>query len=689
MALAIATNNAALKAAASASSVNRDMETSMARLSTGKRINSASDDAAGVAISSRLSAEIRGTDQAIRNSMDGQALIDTAEGAHKEIENILQRMREVAVQAANDTNNDQDRANLQAEMNAMITEIDRIAGTTTWAGAKLMEDSAGTDFSFQVGAATEKLNRIEITIDAMTGAELGLTSAGGSTASSATPLGASDFSAGAGVTYDETTGTITVTDPSATIAVAHGVGDVTAASGGSQQVTIPAASRVGENNTSDVIIDIHAKFEKFISGSSSTSSSSSSLFVEATIGFDADTTGSDSIVDWGGTQIVIPDGTRADKAQDLFTALQTIVDGTSYDLDMQGDNAVRIYDIAYESSYSSGSNRLEDALFPGAEDYLHEYYSSISGSSTFANWLNGALSSSSSMSSISPPSNYYFQFSGSDWATASTANIPGNESIGNPLSPAVTYTEDTGAASLSSTASLLASELSTQLDSHGVSFTVDGENIKLVFDNAPAAAETRVSSGDISGIAVADNGDGEFGLGTALGGATNAVTVDGVSLNVDGNQTISNQAEQIQNALTAAGNTSVTVTALGGDFKFTYAPSAASSNSQSQTTGAVAGLSVTDDTAATGSINAIDRAIEKVNIQRSKLGAISNRLNHTMNNLTNISSNLSAAKGGIEDADFALETTQLAKNQILQQASTAMLAQANASKQNVLSLLQG
>ena len=84
----------------------------------------------------------------------------------------------------------------------------------------------------------------------------------------------------------------------------------------------------------------------------------------------------------------------------------------------------------------------------------------------------------------------------------------------------------------------------------------------------------------------------------------------------------------------------------------------------------------------------IDEAIKTVNIQRSELGAISNRLNHTVNNLTNMSSNLSAAKGGIEDADFALETTNLAKNQILQQASTAMLAQANASKQNVLSLLQ-
>ena len=173
MALAIATNNAALQAAAAASSVNRDMETSMARLSSGKRINSASDDAAGVAISSRLSAEIRGTDQAIRNSLDGQALIDTAEGAHNEIENILQRMREVAVQAANDTNNDQDRANLQAEMNALVIEIDRIASTTTWAGEKLME-AESTKFSFQVGAATGDKNQIEIDIGAMGSDALGL-----------------------------------------------------------------------------------------------------------------------------------------------------------------------------------------------------------------------------------------------------------------------------------------------------------------------------------------------------------------------------------------------------------------------------------------------------------------------------------------------------------------------------------
>ena len=131
MASTITTNNAALRASASAGQSNSDMEISMALLSSGKRINSASDDAAGVAIASRLTAYIRGTDQAIRNALDGQALIDTAEGAYTEIENILQKMREVSLQSANDINIDQDRANLQAEMDALSAEIDRISKTTT------------------------------------------------------------------------------------------------------------------------------------------------------------------------------------------------------------------------------------------------------------------------------------------------------------------------------------------------------------------------------------------------------------------------------------------------------------------------------------------------------------------------------------------------------------------------------
>jgi flagellin len=126
------------------------MENSMERLSTGKRINSASDDAAGVAIASRLTSEIRGTNMAIRNAMDGQALIDTAEGAHIEVENILQRMRELAVQSGNDTNSDVDRDNLQSEITQLQTEINRISSTTSWAGINLM-DGSFTNKKLQVG----------------------------------------------------------------------------------------------------------------------------------------------------------------------------------------------------------------------------------------------------------------------------------------------------------------------------------------------------------------------------------------------------------------------------------------------------------------------------------------------------------------------------------------------------------
>jgi len=401
MALAIATNNAALNAAASASSVNRDMETSMARLSSGKRINSASDDAAGVAIASRLSSEIRGTDQAIRNSLDGQALIDTAEGAHKEIENILQRMREVSVQAANDTNNAQDRTNLQAEMDAMIEEIDRIAETTTWAGTNLMKDDNSV-FEFQVGTAVGSANQIKVTIAGM----------------------------------------------------------------------------------------------------------------------------------------------------------------TASDLDLSGTSGISKADFSI-------SQQLDGATAPVASDTL-------------------------------------------------------------VLTPADADTTD-GV---------------TEINIQHAAASDAGAVAKLTFDGV-----TVTLSGDAQADVTALNSAfGNYGI--SAGVAANYNTADNAAHDGDSPET---------------------------DYITLTVPEASTGTQ----------LSVSSDDNARTSIGKIDDAIEDVNVQRSQLGAISNRLNHTVNNLTNISSNLSAAKGGIEDADFALETTNLAKNQILQQASTAMLAQANASKQNVLSLLQG
>jgi flagellin len=415
MALTIATNNAALNAAAAASSVNRDMETSMARLSSGKRINSASDDAAGVAISSRLTSNIRGTDQAIRNALDGQALIDTAEGAHKEIENILQRMREIAVQAANDTNNDQDRANLQAEMDALSEEINRIAGNTTWAGTKML-DAESSDFSFHIGAGVSEQDQVKVSIGSMTWSALRSSSSG--SASSSYP---------------------------------------------------------GKFNT---------------------------VWLQKSAGQDA------------------------------------------------------YVHVSFQHPLYDGSIQI-----------------------------NGT---------------YY--------------NVPKEPVNGTPAMDA---------------------NLKLQLDAAGINTTY-----------AYSSSNLRIPISYFSDYITS------FGLGTETG-----------------------------DSWTFVGDPTTTEGDLPGTTSYTLQTLVVSSGTGSPT--------LDSPSNAMAAISVIDTAINAVNIQRSKLGAVSNRLSHTVNNLTNISSNLSAAQGGIEDADFAKETTDLAKNQILQQASTAMLAQANASKQNVLSLLQG
>jgi flagellin len=391
MALTVATNTGALMAQAAASSVNKDMELSMERLSTGNRINGASDDAAGVAIASRLTSEIRGTNQAIRNAMDGQALIDTAEGAHQEVENLLQRMREIAVQAANDTNSASDRTSLQSELNQLVSEIDRISTVTTWAGQKLLTGSGGNNsngtFAMQVGSRTNAADTITATIAATDSVTLG------------------------------------------------------------------------------------------VSG-------------------------------------------KAVGTTELFK-----------------DDAV--------------------ALVAGT-------------------------------------------------ATASTGT-------GN-------YT------------------------------AAEGTDLVTVGDAADAASTLEI-----------------------LGVTITRSTAEGVIAE----QGINGEAQALADAI----NADTTLQGLG------------ISAARTSTDGVIriyqGGNDISTATAAKTTISNIDTAISTLNSQRGTLGAISNRLDSTVSNLTNISSNLQAGRGRIEDADFAAETTNLAKSQILQQASTAMLAQANASKQNVLSLLQG
>jgi len=151
MAMVINTNVASLNAQRQLSSTQNTLSTSLERLSSGLRINSAKDDAAGLAIADRMTAQIRGLNQASRNANDGISLAQTAEGALQESTNILQRMRELAVQSANDTNSDGDRASLQKEVTQLKAELDRIAQSTEFNGRRILDGSFGSA-TFQVGA---------------------------------------------------------------------------------------------------------------------------------------------------------------------------------------------------------------------------------------------------------------------------------------------------------------------------------------------------------------------------------------------------------------------------------------------------------------------------------------------------------------------------------------------------------
>jgi len=172
---------------------NRSLDKAMQQLSTGKRINTAADDAAGLAIGNKMTAQIRGLNQAVRNANDGISMLQTAEGATQEITNMLQRMRELAVQAANDTYTSTDRSALNAEVTSLSSEITRIADNTEWNGMKLFTatnasaggiGTAGT-VTLQVGIGGSAGNQFTVTLNDID-SSLGLSGVSLSTRSGAT-----------------------------------------------------------------------------------------------------------------------------------------------------------------------------------------------------------------------------------------------------------------------------------------------------------------------------------------------------------------------------------------------------------------------------------------------------------------------------------------------------------------------
>ena len=212
--MTVINTNIAAQVTANAMKQNaRTMDTTMERLATGQRINSASDDAAGLAIGSRMEAQIRGLQQATRNSNDAMSLLQTADGAAVEISDMLQRMRELAVQAQNGTNESADITNLNKEFAQLATEIDRIADDTKFNGTALL--SSGITKTFTVGA--DEADQVSATIKDFNLAAGGDSTGGGTSGVKALTLSQSDLRTDFALGTD--TGTLTIGDGTTTISI--------------------------------------------------------------------------------------------------------------------------------------------------------------------------------------------------------------------------------------------------------------------------------------------------------------------------------------------------------------------------------------------------------------------------------------------------------------------------------------
>lgn len=231
MALTVNTNIASLNTQRNLSSSSNALATSLQRLSTGSRINSAKDDAAGLQIANRLTSQINGLGVAVRNSNDGISLAQTAEGALQQSTNILQRMRDLSLQSSNGSNSDSERTALNSEVGQLKKELDRISNTTTFGGQKLLDGNFGTK-NFQVGSAANEsisVNIDEMSADSLEGnffkSAFGTATAGASSGGTATVT----------VAFSGTT-------PAATLDVKLAAGDTTA------QVTDKIAAAINDAN---------------------------------------------------------------------------------------------------------------------------------------------------------------------------------------------------------------------------------------------------------------------------------------------------------------------------------------------------------------------------------------------------------------------------------------------------------
>jgi flagellin len=658
MASMINTNISSLNAQRNLTTSQSSLATSLQRLSTGLRINSAKDDSAGMAIASRMTAQIGGMQQASRNANDGISMSQTAEGAMGSVNDILLRMRDLSVQAANGSNSTADRGTIQNEVDQLYSEIDRISGTTEFNGNKLLDGSA-TNNSFQIGAnanqtisfAIKEVSTKAMSLNSTSG--LGDLNSGRTTVIPPTVGSTELVINGTGVTMAATD--ITAKLKATAINAVSGTSGVSATAYNSVQGNVGASGITagGGVSTGLVInganIDASASLDQLV-----TNINKQAGGVTASIG----SNGQLSLTNDDGSNIAVTG----------ITAGTGLTTGT-YSGYLSLDNASNT-DIKLTGTALSNSG-----------------FNSTTGASSVNSKAEITVSSATASGAVTALT---------EKALSATDNVKINGfAVGASGASAGEKAAAINAISANSgvTATASTTVFATVNPATAGAFTINGTSVTAVAADDTQSLVTKINAAGISGVtASTDTSTGKLKLVSSSG---NDIVIGNTTAFFTG---VSTDASTAGSAIAATEFMAVrgSVTLSGKDGAAVRIEGTATSLAklgvveQGGNSEAIGGkLSVTTQANAQSAITRIDKAISFIAEQRSTMGAVQNRLSTTISNLASATENISAARSRIQDADFASETASLTRGQILQQAGTAMLAQANSLPNGVLALLRG
>ena len=672
------------------------LSSSTEKLSSGYKINRAADDAAGLSISEKMRKQIRGLDQASSNAEDGISAVQTAEGALQEVTDMLQRMNELAVQASNGTNSETDRQSIQDEIEQLTTEIDRVAETTKFNETYLLK--GGKDTQCKI------LNSYDA------GLKGDMYDDGGATATFTTNLKVGDSVSIAGKEYNIISGKEDANEKISNIQ--QKIKDMT----DGQEVTIEgtAYTAVGSGDTisfkagTGTTYSIEELVGKVTDGTTVEVNKGGKVIARDFANKDKNITVDDAVkkmksalVQANSVGATVSDATVTSEIKGTGTA-QTIDNGGTVKakqalIAVKGDQMIQIAqddDITEYAKtgsgytlYKAGTATIKNNAFDENALYVHDN-DTVKGAVTVGKGTaNTATDQYDATGAAKAGYTAYVEADLNEVGTFTNAAHAASAKVTAP-------TATTGAAMSITFENVTSQEIADGQNEltkalAKINYTQGAANVKGEFSHAfdtgskPDIDKDGVVSYNGTKVATINVDT----VGTAAG--TGALALNGTAVDAEYAEGGNKQVFTITKGTTEVKQDLSLALHVGADADMTNKITVGISSMDSKGLG-VADINVADDSgnSATYAIDAIADAVAKVSEQRSALGAVQNRLEHTIDNLDNVVENTTSAESRIRDTDMAEEMVNYSKNNILQQAGQSMLAQANQANQGVLSLLQ-